>query len=158
MLEVRVGIEPTNKGFADPGLTTWLPHRYGLPATAPACPPSIPPEPKEPPGAAHKNTVLLDGTPSVSLFSRLCHSRLPRARLCSGCDRSAGSYCWKSPAGSDGLREIRCSSRLHRQSPCRLRRASSDSASPANPDSAFGERRRSGFALCRQGRRLPAWP
>ena len=24
-LEVRVGIEPTNKGFAGPGLTSWLP-------------------------------------------------------------------------------------------------------------------------------------
>jgi hypothetical protein len=27
MLEARVGIEPTNKGFADLGLTTWLPRR-----------------------------------------------------------------------------------------------------------------------------------
>src|ERR1700735_5042070 len=105
-MEVRVGSEPTNKGFADPGLTTWLPHRYALLATAPACPPSIPPEPKGPPGAARKNTVLLHGTRSVSLSSVLCDSRLPPARLCSGCDRSAESYCWKSPAGSDGLREI----------------------------------------------------
>ncbi len=28
-LEARVGIEPTNKGFADLGLTTWLPRRSG---------------------------------------------------------------------------------------------------------------------------------
>jgi hypothetical protein len=27
ILEARVGIEPTNKGFADLGLTTWLPRR-----------------------------------------------------------------------------------------------------------------------------------
>ena len=27
-LEARVGIEPTNKGFADLGLTTWLPRLY----------------------------------------------------------------------------------------------------------------------------------
>jgi hypothetical protein len=26
-LEARVGIEPTNKGFADLGLTTWLPRQ-----------------------------------------------------------------------------------------------------------------------------------
>jgi hypothetical protein len=28
-LEARVGIEPTNKGFADLCLTTWLPRRSG---------------------------------------------------------------------------------------------------------------------------------
>ncbi len=28
-LEARVGIEPTNKGFADLCLTTWLPRRWG---------------------------------------------------------------------------------------------------------------------------------
>ena len=29
LLEARVGIEPTNKGFADLGLTTWLPRPFG---------------------------------------------------------------------------------------------------------------------------------
>ena len=29
-LEARVGIEPTHRGFADLGLTTWLPRLYNL--------------------------------------------------------------------------------------------------------------------------------
>ena len=29
-MEARVGIEPTNKGFADLGLTTWLPRHTGV--------------------------------------------------------------------------------------------------------------------------------
>ncbi len=28
VLEARVGIEPTYRGFADPGLTTWLPRPF----------------------------------------------------------------------------------------------------------------------------------
>ena len=27
LVEVRAGIEPAYRGFADPGLTTWLPHQ-----------------------------------------------------------------------------------------------------------------------------------